>query len=83
MSGRFRIGCCAETDEPNWRWVSSALATTPSGDEIDWTFFSNIPQNALERAICGRAFPVIARAGGWRRPLVPLASIWSSRIIRW
>jgi len=43
MSGRFRIGCCAETDEPNWRWVSSAL----SGDEIDWTFFSNIPQNAL------------------------------------
>jgi glycosyltransferase involved in cell wall biosynthesis len=51
MSGRFRIGCCAETDEPNWHWVSSALSSTPSGDEIDWTFFSNIPQNALERAI--------------------------------
>lgn len=51
MTGRFRIGCCAETDEPNWRWVSGALSSTPSGDEIDWTFFSNIPQNAFERAI--------------------------------
>jgi glycosyltransferase involved in cell wall biosynthesis len=55
MTGPFRIGCCAETDEPNWRWVSGALSSTGStklsGDEIDWTFFSNIPQNALERAI--------------------------------
>jgi glycosyltransferase involved in cell wall biosynthesis len=63
MSGRFRIGCCAETDEPNWRWISSAPGSAPSStgsntpagelssDAIDWTFFSNIPQNALERAI--------------------------------
>jgi glycosyltransferase involved in cell wall biosynthesis len=51
MSGRFRIGCCAETDEPNWRWISGALSHLPSGDEVDWTFFSNIPQNAFERAI--------------------------------
>jgi glycosyltransferase involved in cell wall biosynthesis len=46
MSGRFRIGCCAETDEPNWRWVSDAMP-----DDVDWTFFSNIPQSALERAV--------------------------------
>ena len=55
MSSRFRIGCCAETDEPNWHWISGALSTTDSstqsGGEIDWTFFSNIPQNALERAV--------------------------------
>jgi glycosyltransferase involved in cell wall biosynthesis len=47
MIDRLRIGCCAETDEPNWRWVSPALAAEPA----DWTFFSNVPQNALERAI--------------------------------
>ena len=47
MIARLRIGCCAETDEPNWRWVSGALAAEPA----DWTFFSNVPQNALERAI--------------------------------
>jgi len=47
MSGRFRIGCCAETDEPNWRWVSAAM----TDDDVEWTFFSNIPQNTLERAI--------------------------------
>jgi glycosyltransferase involved in cell wall biosynthesis len=47
MIARLRIGCCAETDEPNWRWVSGALAAEPA----DWTFFSNVPQNALERMI--------------------------------
>jgi glycosyltransferase involved in cell wall biosynthesis len=47
MIARLRIGCCAETDEPNWRWVSGALSAEP----VDWTFFSNVPQNALERAV--------------------------------
>lgn len=47
MTGRLRIGCCAETDEPNWRWVSDALAAEP----LDWSFFSNVPQNALERTL--------------------------------
>jgi glycosyltransferase involved in cell wall biosynthesis len=44
---RLRIGCCAETDEPGWRWISAA----PQLDDLDWTFYSNIPQNALERGV--------------------------------
>jgi glycosyltransferase involved in cell wall biosynthesis len=44
---RLHIGCCAETDEPNWRWVSDAV----SDADVDWTFFSNRPQNAVERLI--------------------------------
>ena len=47
MSGRLRIGCCAETIEPNWRWVADALAS----EALDWTFFSNVPRNAVERVI--------------------------------
>ena len=93
MSGRFRIGCCAETDEPNWRWVSSALATTPSGDEIDWTFFSNIPQNALERAICGprvsryracRGLAKAARAARFDLVIThhPLVTCWTELFCR-
>ena len=54
MSGRFRIGCCAKTDEPNWRWVSNALVSAPSstgsstpagepsGDAIDWTLLEAV-----------------------------------------
>jgi glycosyltransferase involved in cell wall biosynthesis len=47
MSARLRIGCCAETEEPNWRWVSDAMASDP----IEWTFFSNVPQNGFERLV--------------------------------
>jgi glycosyltransferase involved in cell wall biosynthesis len=47
MSRPFRVGCCAELHEPNWRWVSDALALS----DVEWTFFSTAPQTALERTI--------------------------------
>lgn len=47
MSDPFRVGCCNEIPEPNWRWVADAL--TPLA--LDWTFFSTAPQTTAERLV--------------------------------
>jgi glycosyltransferase involved in cell wall biosynthesis len=47
MSGPFRVGCCNEIPEPNWRWVADALPLPA----LEWTFFSTAPQSAVERIV--------------------------------
>lgn len=47
MTGRLRIGCCAEIAEQGWRWVAEALGT----EAVDWTFFYTSPQTRVERLI--------------------------------
>jgi glycosyltransferase involved in cell wall biosynthesis len=48
MSGPFRVGCCNEIPEPNWRWVADALSPALA---LDWDFFSTAPQSAAERLV--------------------------------
>jgi glycosyltransferase involved in cell wall biosynthesis len=47
MSDPFRVGCCNEIPEPNWRWVADALLLP----ELEWTFFSTEPCSAAERIL--------------------------------
>jgi glycosyltransferase involved in cell wall biosynthesis len=47
MSGPFRVGCCNEIHEPNWRWVADALPLPA----VDWSFFSTAPLSAVERIV--------------------------------
>ncbi len=44
---RLRIGCCAEIDDPKWRWIADRLEA--SGHE--WTFYSTAPRGLAERRI--------------------------------
>jgi glycosyltransferase involved in cell wall biosynthesis len=48
MSGPFRVGCCNEIPEPNWRWVADALSPPLA---LDWSFFSTAPHSAAERLV--------------------------------